>query len=55
MHKCYEMKKGTKIYCKECGFELEVTAECGPSCVEGSDCCEDGEIKCCGEPMVIKE
>ncbi|MDY0387877.1 MAG: hypothetical protein RBT65_12285 [Methanolobus sp.] len=54
MHKCYELKKGTKLYCKECGFEMEVTTECGPSCKE-EGCCEVSELKCCGEPMQVKD
>ncbi len=53
---CGEMKKGDVYKCQDCGFEIEVIAECDcdkdEACQPGQDhCCE---FTCCGKEMVRK-
>jgi hypothetical protein len=50
---CYEMKKGQKLLCKGCGFEMQVTEECDQTCKKDG-CCDVTEILCCGKPMTIE-
>jgi hypothetical protein len=52
-HKCYELKKGTNVYCGDCGFEMQVVTECGPNCKD-NHCCETNDLFCCGKPMDMR-
>lgn len=52
--KCFELKKGQKLVCDDCGFELTVIKECDQHC-KGEGCCEINEFKCCGKPMNLAE
>lgn len=54
MLKCYELKKGQRMVCEHCGFELTIVNECNTTC-EGEGCCETNEFKCCDKDMKIVE
>ncbi|WP_321428715.1 hypothetical protein [uncultured Methanolobus sp.] len=50
--RCYEMRKGQKLVCKDCGFELVVEKECDKHCKEDGCCATEG-FMCCGAPMAL--
>jgi hypothetical protein len=51
---CSELSVGQVLVCEGCGFELSIVNECKDvSC--STDACCNGNIKCCGEPMKLKQ
>lgn len=50
---CDDMKKGQIYYCKNCGLEIEIKAECTSCCSDEGGC--GCSFSCCGDDLTLKK